>query len=655
MKIATANMLSRREDFKERLPKMIEELTSDSPDLILVQEAPAEYEELIKDAFYIAGYGYLQRRQLIEGRTDTVGIAYWRKTIDTEIRITETPNVDALAMDGFIRPDGDVKPLPMIKGEEKRQDSRQRFIAISYHGRWGNLSQRERLSEVSEINRWAYEKSTGSKELKTDDGAIIPVFLGGDFNAVEEERTIRYLLGQEPNDAGEYAYWTEVQNEMYDLQGRLDECRPLTTTLTDGCGRQTAQEHGIDVNYLAARRIDYIMSLGFGHGRAYGFKRADIVRLPKLSDHAFLIADTIGLDTASVADDNISLDLKSARSNGLSKELTDLIETNEKRQDKVIWHKDTDLAVKPGTRFHDTGASTPISQEFNKLNTPAGSYDSEAIDYATVIAASNPFPMDDSDADVPVTIDKNNLGMVSDDGKTDTEPEDRKKEPLEVDLSSDEIDRLLASADLFKNNDTGELLRAVKNPFNEDIFVKDSSGEKHYGSKASFIAALVDDDGSEDEIKTRFIISSMSLLNGYSKVDSSVPIDNGEKTDDIDVPLFPPVHKPEVDDTVESTIDAVKQDTTPLIDESVSKTDANDDDLDSIDTQDENDSRDKNPSPVSSMVDSLFDEEVPPAVISDSLKKSTAEQIKDVQLDPPPKGIPTVTKDGWVKEKNEEK
>lgn len=465
MKIATANVLSRREDFTERIPAILDNLLRHSPDIILLQEVPDEHERTIKNLFREWNYGYAQRRTLVLNRRDTVGIAWNRATIDNDMRITEIGNVDALALEGYIKPDGDAVTLPKV-GNENRQDDRVEFIVMSYHGAWGSLNQYKRLREVETLNDWAYRASHDPMDPPyADEGSSVPVFLGGDFNATDDERTIKYMLGQEPGSSPDnYAYWTEVQNEMYALQGGIEECRPVPTSFTDGCAAHTGREHGIDMNYMPARRIDYVMSLGYGHGRPYGFKRVDIIKKPLISDHAFIIADTIGLSTVDAADDGITNEIKAARANTSSEDLdrivnsinspsddgasvTDLAYTgNHTTPNPERSARSTDESTNANAASEDTGtvkAEDPskygLDNDFDPLTTPPGFYDGEAVDYATVIANENPFldEEDETPSDTDGSEDEKESQAI-DAGTTENDSEQNGSEAPKTEATSEE-------------------------------------------------------------------------------------------------------------------------------------------------------------------------------------------------------------------------
>lgn len=115
-----------------------------------------------------------------------------------------------------------------------------------------------------------------------------PMLLCGDLNARPGEPCIRLLTGE----STEPEYWTEAQDTAA-LLGHID--RPMPTAL-DGShpmAAHTARLVGVDPDCLPARRIDYMLSEGWNHGRVGGWTGDVELTDTGWSDHMLMEASIL--------------------------------------------------------------------------------------------------------------------------------------------------------------------------------------------------------------------------------------------------------------------------------------------------------------------------------------------------------------------------
>ena len=161
------------------------------------------------------------------------------------------------------------------------------LTVTSYHGYWGALRQSARMGELVKMNREI-------NELEADASLMC-----GDFNAPRDEDSIRWLMGEymglRQNEAGrivtETTFWNEAQEVAVAL-GKKD--KPEPTSLATGVAVETAAPHGINIEHMPARRIEFLASKGWSYGKRGGWTGDVLVEAhDDLSDHALLVADVI--------------------------------------------------------------------------------------------------------------------------------------------------------------------------------------------------------------------------------------------------------------------------------------------------------------------------------------------------------------------------
>lgn len=260
MRIATWNVLNRHEDFIERFEQCCRFLYMEDVDVAMLQEIPLEFRHDARDAAFRSGF------TLTVSSMDSDG--------------TDLDSVPGI----LIRRDAYIVPRHMeeygadggetgLSGEVEKRLSYHSFLVdamigktipvtfVSRHGAWGATEQAARLAEAKSVERWL----TGRNGKYSDGFDSEPiVIMGGDFNATRNEPSQRYLLDGE---AGGGAFWIDVQDMRLDADSSYD----AKTTFRFGCADDTASAHGIDVEYMPSRRIDYLMTRGWRYGRLGGF------------------------------------------------------------------------------------------------------------------------------------------------------------------------------------------------------------------------------------------------------------------------------------------------------------------------------------------------------------------------------------------------
>jgi endonuclease/exonuclease/phosphatase family metal-dependent hydrolase len=172
------------------------------------------------------------------------------------------------------------------------------LVAISAHLEWGGGEEATRVAQVQEIDRAAaallsahssqVSPSQASSALASsaDDPVVV---LGGDFNALPESDTVRFLTGLASVN-GRSTIWADAWGNSDDPgYTNLPASNPLAAAI--------ARKHGLDPQGLPARRIDYLMARGWVWGKA-GCSLSTSIRGTKAgptgvfgSDHCAVVTD----------------------------------------------------------------------------------------------------------------------------------------------------------------------------------------------------------------------------------------------------------------------------------------------------------------------------------------------------------------------------
>lgn len=129
-------------------------------------------------------------------------------------------------------------------------------IVITVHLHWGGEKERERLKQVTVVNREAKAIADRYSDLNP------MVLLAGDFNASPDSDSMRFLKGLGAGNDGRYTYWSDA----WETHGTPES--EITVSCKNHWAQETARAVGIQIPHMMPeRRIDYVMSLGWNHGK----------------------------------------------------------------------------------------------------------------------------------------------------------------------------------------------------------------------------------------------------------------------------------------------------------------------------------------------------------------------------------------------------
>lgn len=213
-----------------RLPKIIENIVSQSPDIITFQEVI--YPDLFINKFLEIGFSSIVQKY---------SAGYLLIAVKTELLINSgsanklLEQVPSLA-NNAMHVKTTIKNIPIL--------------ITSAHLAWGETVEGQRLVSASLINK-VCENNLETLSI-----------LCGDFNTDPDSRTVRFLCGKDLDINGNSTLWLDSWFEK-------NKNEPGTTTLyKSALGVRTAKRHGIkNPEQLPERRIDYIMVKGWRYGK----------------------------------------------------------------------------------------------------------------------------------------------------------------------------------------------------------------------------------------------------------------------------------------------------------------------------------------------------------------------------------------------------
>lgn len=275
-RIAQINILNAKEDLEERYRRLGQHLQVVKPTLVALQEVAEP--DLLAAELQAAGFSYFASSSLhfnaFDAKADAVAIA------------SKLP-LEAVEEFSF---DGDARPALIASVEDAPFPLR----FATAHFTWGSPMEGVRLRQAEALTHLAqaYTQADPARRF----------VLAGDLNAEDDGRTVRYLQGLElGSDNLSSTCWTDAYSRCEDPT--------LWATSDQGhgsLGPATAARHGvIKPEFLPARRIDYIFSYGWLHGKvggpeAYGrFGEPLVEEARELSDHYGIWADLITPPLAS--------------------------------------------------------------------------------------------------------------------------------------------------------------------------------------------------------------------------------------------------------------------------------------------------------------------------------------------------------------------
>lgn len=243
--IGQLNFLNNLNHFSSRLTTLSAELEEQNFDVVCFQEILEEAREDLEEVMERLGFVSSAYGPTVENRHGSKnGNAIFTKIVPTWYDFIEFQFDDEIP--------GTHTFIPVVVA--KMAIDGQLVFVLSAHLAWGGTSEQARLRQVTVLN----EKAEAIVSEHPD--AII--VLTGDFNAVEESSTIRYLTGKQENHESKSTYWVDA----YQLHGH--EGNWATSNPQAFWGRNTA--HSVGIKYpemVPQRRIDYIFSYGWCYGK----------------------------------------------------------------------------------------------------------------------------------------------------------------------------------------------------------------------------------------------------------------------------------------------------------------------------------------------------------------------------------------------------
>lgn len=163
------------------------------------------------------------------------------------------------------------------------EDAQSRPIIIfSTHGTWGGANEYFRTQQ-------AYAVNTHAEELLTKYQDRNPIALwAGDFNAVPDSSTIRYITGLgSVNDSGTYWVdaWDYAGDKTAGYTSRTDLLHSIDTATKVGITRPDMIPH---------RRIDYLFVHGWAYGRP-GCPLSTQLVMDSTDEQGYTVSDHLGI------------------------------------------------------------------------------------------------------------------------------------------------------------------------------------------------------------------------------------------------------------------------------------------------------------------------------------------------------------------------
>lgn len=143
------------------------------------------------------------------------------------------------------------------------------YLVVSTHLSWGSGRESVRLDEARRLESWVAERAPLDPQRSGDPGALHAV-LGGDLNSEPDTVTLRWLRGLDVLEDNS-TLWVDA----WSAAGRGPG---YTSTPENPYSARTAAAVGITrPELLPDRRIDYLLTRGYAHGRAGAALHAEIL------------------------------------------------------------------------------------------------------------------------------------------------------------------------------------------------------------------------------------------------------------------------------------------------------------------------------------------------------------------------------------------
>lgn len=151
-------------------------------------------------------------------------------------------------------------------------------LVFSAHLDWGGEKEYERLEQAKSLNEAATLYQRRIIQHYNKEPIII---LAGDFNALPDSQTIRYLTGKYSPIQENQAYWIDAWAAVHNSEEGGHTSSPKENHLA----KRVAEDFVIDPDKIPNRRIDYILVKGWTYGkRGFPLSCEVIGKVPLLSN-----------------------------------------------------------------------------------------------------------------------------------------------------------------------------------------------------------------------------------------------------------------------------------------------------------------------------------------------------------------------------------
>ena len=155
----------------------------------------------------------------------------------------------------------------------------------STHLAWGSLREAERLDQAKTLVHY-FDTLLDASESES------PAVLCGDMNAWSDSDSVRYLGGRTAFEPA--TLWTDAWDHALDPSDNGATSSGLNPyAIRTALNMRTGPDAVLDATLLPDRRIDYIFSRGWRHGRVFSPTSTRVVRDPLMSDHYAVVTDLI--------------------------------------------------------------------------------------------------------------------------------------------------------------------------------------------------------------------------------------------------------------------------------------------------------------------------------------------------------------------------
>jgi endonuclease/exonuclease/phosphatase family metal-dependent hydrolase len=240
IRVATWNIDSREENRSQRLDSIAGTLSEIDADVICLQECWEGAPQILADKLNMEVTNYRAEY----GEVSSNAILYRLKEDGANA-------VEHITLNGLSVGRGTRNGMTSVR---LISESGRKWRFASTHLAWGGMSEGIRRNQ-------AYHLEALAASAEYHHGDLVQV-LAGDFNALPDSATVRYLTGLDPDGASNSTLWVDS------WATREPSSPGYTSVATHSLGSDVARRMGIlDPSFVPARRIDYIFVRGFAHGR----------------------------------------------------------------------------------------------------------------------------------------------------------------------------------------------------------------------------------------------------------------------------------------------------------------------------------------------------------------------------------------------------